>query len=1271
MRKDALWQIGMDTGGTFTDCIAVALSGEVRRAKVLSSSALRGMVREQTGERQFRISEQWNAPPDFARGFVFQLLGAVHAPARVARYDPDAGIITLTAALNVALPPEGAAFEARSPEEAPVLAARLATRTPADAPLPSMALRLATTRGTNALLTRGGAPTAFFVTEGFADLLVIGTQQRPDLFALDIVKPAPLYAAVVEVAERIGADGAILRPVDAGQVTRDAERLLAQGITVAAVALLHSYRCPDHEQEVAHLLRQAGFRHVSCSADLAPFLKILPRAQTAVVDAYLTPVIAGYVRGVRAGLTQSSAVHIMTSAGGLVRTEGFHPKDSLLSGPAGGIVGAALAGRRSGFSRLIAFDMGGTSTDVARYDNDFEYVWEHQVGDAHLVAPALAIESVAAGGGSVCIADRLGLRVGPESAGASPGPACYGAGGPLTVTDVNLLLGRLASERFEIPVLPQASRAAAADALLRRETGEAPTQSGCDALLEGFLEIANERMADAIRAVSLRRGYDPAEYALLAFGGAGGQHACAVAARLGIRHVLVPPDAGLLSALGINHAVIERFAERQILQPLEAAGSQIPGWLAELETEARAAVAEEGVSANEIGVRRRIVSLRFVGQESALTLEYDSTVPLADAFTRRYEAVFGHRPSSRAVEVESLRVVASSRPPADGEPAASNGNAPLRPARPSGTARARFSGQWREVPTFDRSALAPGDTLDGPALVYEAHSTTVIESGWTVTVDAAGALIAAAIDRAAAEDDTGETALLPAVRLELFTHRFTAIAEEMGEQLRRNSISTNVKERLDFSCALLDAGGELIATAAHIPVHLGALGLCVRRVRETLPMEPGDIVVTNQPAFGGSHLPDITVITPVFRECGELLGFVASRAHHAEIGGTRPGSMPPRATSLWEEGVVLAPLYLRRAGQDHLETVRRLLTEGPYPSRNPADNIADLQAAVAANRRGEQALLRLAGEHGAAVVREHMDALKARAERLLTDALVRLPQGRRTTTEYLDDGSPLSVAIEIADGRAVIDFAGTAMTHPGNLNATPAIAASAVLYVLRLLVSEPLPLNEGLMRPITLRLPEGSLLNPDFTCEPCPAVVGGNTEVSQRLVDTLLRALGIAACSQGTMNNLLWGTETFGYYETVCGGAGATENAPGAGAVHTHMTNTRITDAEIIEHRYPVRVERFAVRPGSGGAGRHRGGDGVVREMTFLTPMTLSLLTQHRREGPYGMAGGQAGTPGRQRVLKGDGSGVIELAASDGCEVAAGDRILLETPGGGGWGDAE
>ncbi|HEX4961940.1 MAG TPA: hydantoinase/oxoprolinase family protein [Thermoanaerobaculia bacterium] len=729
----APWRIWADTGGTFTDCLAQDPAGRLHRAKVLSTSAVRGRIAARVGEDGARIDPGWSVPAGFFRGFAFRLLGGDAEPRTVLDWDPEEQLLRLDGPLPAG-DLTGATCELRSPEEAPVLAARLVTGTPLSEELPPIAMRLATTRGTNALLERKGAATALFITRGFADVPRIGTQQRPDLFALEIVRPEPLYREVVEVPERLAADGSVLLPLDTEALRETVRRLLDGGIESVAVALLHSYRNPRHEEELGELLRAAGCRHVSLSSRLAPLIKLLPRTETAVVDAYLSPILERYLSGV-AGALGPGSLHVMTSAGGLVRAGSFRAKDGLLSGPAGGVVGAALAGQRSGFGQVIAFDMGGTSTDVARWGGDFEYLFEHQVGDAHLVAPALAIESVAAGGGSICSFDGAQLKVGPESAGAWPGPACYGAGGPLTLTDVNLVLGRLDPGRFEIPLHPAAAQAALDG--LRQAMGE--RDPGAEAVLAGLLEIADERMAEAIRAISLRRGYDPAGHALVAFGGAGAQHACAVAGLLGITSVVVPADAGLLSALGLGAAVVERFAQRQVLEPLEKVRDLLAGWLAELGREAAAAVATEGIAAEEITVRRRLLNLRFAGQETSLAVEYAGEGSVEPAFDAAYREIYGYAPEGRAIELESVRAVASSRP--SGEVAAPILAAEPHPARPAGSRRCFTGGGWREVPFFDRSALLPGAAFAGPCLVFENHSATFVGETWAGRVDGAGNLV--------------------------------------------------------------------------------------------------------------------------------------------------------------------------------------------------------------------------------------------------------------------------------------------------------------------------------------------------------------------------------------------------------------------------------------------------------------------------------------------------------------------------------------------------
>jgi 5-oxoprolinase (ATP-hydrolysing) len=1260
------WEIWIDTGGTFTDCIARDPVGELHRCKVLSSGALRDRVEAIEGDTLLLAGA--SALPDrFLTGTELSALGGA-AGVRVLEHDAARGTVTLDGPLPGSLQ-SGTPVELRSGEEAPLLGARLITGTAFGQALPPVAMRLATTRGTNALLTRHGARMAHFITAGFEDLLGIGGQQRPDLFALHIEKPGPLPEIIIGVRERLAADGTVVEALDRESLAAQIADVRQRGITCASIALLHGHRNPVHEELVEEMLIEAGFDYIARSSSLSPFQGLLRRSETCTADGYLGPVITDYLHAVERGLgDDDSGIHVMTSAGGLVGSGAYRAMDSLLSGPAGGVVGAALTGREGKRDRVIAFDMGGTSTDVSRFDGDFEYVFSHRVGPIDLAVPALAIETVAAGGGSICKVEQGRLAVGPQSAGANPGPASYGAGGPLTLTDVNLLLGRLVEERFPIPIDLEAATSRFLE--LRHELEDVGRDTGSDEeILEGLLRIADERMADAIRHISIRKGVDPTGYAMVAFGGAGGQHACRLAELLGMGEVLLPGDAGLLSALGLGHAVVERFAQREILRSLDEVSDRLEGWLEELAMEATAELEDEGIARAEIDEPRSIVELRYAGQDATLEIEPLPGEVLARQFEDAYYRLFSYRPQERGIEVVSLRVVMRSRRPEDAHVGEDEIGDPVV-AEPGGFQRCYLDGDWRQVPRFEAPELAAGVEVVGPALIQQEHSALVVRPGWVARSFGDGGFRVVTRADESADEATIRKSRPKAVELELMSHRFSSIAREMGEMMQRTAISTNIKEREDFSCTLLDPDGRLVVNAPHIPVHLGAMGLCVRELIAHRALNPGDVVVTNHPAYGGSHLPDVTLVAPV--HLGDrLLGYVACRAHHAEIGGIRPGSVPPDAKSLAEEGVVIPPTLILEAGEPHWERIEGLLTGGPYPTRTLADNLADLRAMLAAILRGCEALAILAEKVGHDHVLEHMDALRQQAAWQVETVLERMADGRYEGRQLLDDGSPLVAAFEIEGNRAVLDFAGSAPVHPGNLNATPAIVHSVTMYVMRLLVDVELPLNEGLLEPIEIRIPRG-LLNPEYTADPeaCPAVVGGNVETSQRLTDTLLEALSVAGCSQGTMNNITFGDETFGYYETVGGGSGATEGFDGANGVHTHMTNTRITDPEVIEHRYPVRLHRFAIRERSGGAGRWEGGDGLVREIEFLAPLEFSILSQHRVSAPYGMNGGGEGAVGRQVIVAADGSSRV-LEGIDGCEVKTGDRVILETPGGGGYGPPE
>lgn len=1197
-------------------------------------------------------------------GYTLRRLSAENDEAtRIARYEGADRIATLESGFAPSLAP-GQLIELSAGEEAPILAARLITRTPLDRPLPPLDMRLGTTRGTNALLERAGGPIAFFISEGFADQFAIGDQTRPDLFARYIIRPEPLPARIIEVRERIDATGKTIQPLDPASALEAARVCVGAGIHHAAIAFIHAWRNPEHEERFAALLREAGFAHVSSSSSLSRTIKFLPRLSAACINAYLAPVFERYLAGVN-DATKNGRLHLMTSAGGLVRADRFQPRDSLLSGPAGGVRGVATVATREKIARVIGFDMGGTSTDVCRYDGAMEYRYETIVGDARLTAPSVAIETVAAGGGSICEFRDGRLRVGPRSAGASPGPACYGAGGPLTITDVNILLGRIDPDRFGVPLDVNAAERAL-DELQRdveRGTGQAPER---EVLLEGLLTLADEAMAGAIRQVSVRQGFDPAEHALVAFGGAAGQHACRVADHLAMQRIIFPRDASILSAVGLMHAPVERQAEKQILQPLEAVQANIDAWFESLADDAIAALHDDGVATDAVISTRRLLSLRLRGQDATIELAGDELADPPSSFRRRYEALYGHPPPNRAIELESMRLIASCEAPheeEDDEASPEPNGEPL-----IGTRRLWMAGHWHDAPVYERGSLRAGFFCDGPAAIVSAMTIVLIEPGWRVEQRASGTLIANRTTTPPVTVAAGRDAL---IRLELFANRFTAIAEEAGRLLERTAISTNVKERRDFSVALLDADGALLVNAPHIPVHLGALGTCVRAVREVIAMNPGDVIITNHPAFGGSHLPDVTIITPIDSASGERLGYIASRAHHAEIGGVRPGSMPADARTLAEEGIVIPPRHLIRGGDSLFDDIEHLLRSGPHPSRAVEENLADLRAQVAANRHGAQLLTSLAQQAGVAEVRKQMHALRSRAARLAREAMNRLPDLDRTEIESLDDGTTIRIRVHSAGDTVAIDFTGTDPVHVGNLNATPAIVRSAVMYVLRVLIGEALPLNEGLLEAVTITNPRDSLLDPIFSDDPheAPAVVGGNVETSQRIVNALLRAFGVMADSQGTMNNVVFGNDRFGYYETIGGGSGAGPGFDGSSGVHSHMTNTRITDVEVLEHRYPVRLDRFAIRCGSGGVGAQRGGDGIIRAMTMLTPVSLSVLSQHRTAGPAGMQGGDAGTVGRQWIARANGTRE-ELASLASAELDAGDHFTIETPGGGGWGVA-
>ncbi len=1170
----------------------------------------------------------------------------------------------------IAVAPDARCFTRKllSSDEAPALAVQQMLLEHASwragAPLPPCSVKLGTTIATNALLERRGVRTLLVTTRGLGDLLAIGTQERPDLFALRIEKPPPLAERVIELGGRAGARGSELEALDESEARAALAAARGQGFDSVAVLGIHASVNPRWEVRVAAIARELGFAHVVASHEIAPEQGMLARGETTVADAYLTPLLRAHVAKLAEALP-GAQVRFMQSSGGLTDAAGFRGPGALLSGPAGGVVGAARVAREAGFARAIGFDMGGTSTDVSLLvDGEVDRALETVVAGVRVRTPMLRIHTVAAGGGSLCRFDGFRLTVGPESAGASPGPLCYGnpAACELALTDVNFFLGRVLPDRFPFALVHEPVERAL-DALARDLAAAGHARSR-DELAAGFFEIANAHMAQAIEEVSVRRGVDPREFALVAFGGAAGQHACAVARRLGIRQVLLHPLAGLLSAYGIGLADLAWDRQEDLGRVPLAADGRAPAEalaaLARLAAAGREALAAQGAS-RDVRVQCAL-ELRYVGAESALETPEPADGDYARAFAAAHRARFGYA-RERAVEVVTARAQAR---------AAESGDAPRVAAPARGARRVlREAEAWFpqlgrvRAPVVDRDALAPGDALEGPAIVVERSGTLALDPGFRARVLADGTLQLEDTAAPALRDES-DLGVADPVRLEVLGSRFMSIAEQMGTVLRNTAVSTNIKERLDFSCAVFDRDGGIVANAPHIPVHLGAMGATVRSVRAAIPdLREGDAIVTNDPAEGGSHLPDVTVVSPVF-ENGALRFFVASRGHQADLGGITPGSMPAHSTRLEEEGVLLRAFPLVRGGRFDEARLRALLTGARWPARAPDDNVADLEAMVAANRAGERLLRALVAEQGLARIETTMRQLQEAAGRKVAREIARLGEGEHVFEDALDDGTAIRVRLTVRGERMRIDFAGSGGVHASNLNAPRAVVESAVIYALRCLVAERIPLNGGCLTPVEIAIPPGSLLDPP----PGAAVVGGNVETSQRVVDVLLGAMGVVAASQGTMNNLAFGNAQFGYYETLGGGAGAGPGFDGASGVHTHMTNTRITDPEVLEARTPVIVRAFALRRGSGGRGRFRGGDGLVRELEFTAPVEVSLLTERRTRPPYGAHGGEPGAVGRNTRIRRDGQ-LEALPGRAHVAFAAGERLRIETPGGGGWGKPE
>ncbi len=1144
-----------------------------------------------------------------------------------------------------------------SSDLAPIIGIRTLLGLGTDDAIPSCDIRLGTTVATNALLQRRGAACGLLLTEGFEDLLLIGTQARPELFGLDIQKPAALYSAVAGVSARLDASGRSLRPVNEAAVETRLVEWLALGIRSVAVSLLHAVVNAEHERRIGKIARDLGFAHVALSHEISNELGYLERSSTCVLDAALTPICKAHVDALRAQLSADSTLRVMQSSGGLVGPSRFRGPSAVLSGPAGGVVALAHLVNTAGLGPSLGFDMGGTSTDVSRFADHYETDYETEVAGVAIRAPLLRIETVAAGGGSICREDISRLCVGPESAGATPGPLCYGdpTAEDLTLTDINLVLGRLLPNRFPFPLDP----GRAEQALRKMSSG---TSRSIHDLAEGFFHVANANMAEALRKVSALRGHDPRNHSLVVFGGAGGQHACALARRLGIRQVVFHPWAGVLSACGLGLSDVVSHAEADAAaQPLDAETliDLEPSFRA-LEAKVRAELIADGAREEECAVQR-IFDLRYVGSEHALTVSAGALPELAGRFHADHEQAFGFARRDSPVEVITIRVRGRYSGSASVVPTT---EAPPDATRKRQTARLYCEGRWlEEVPVYDREALAIGQPFSGPVIIAEATATLVVEPGFSLELRSDGLLVAE--DQADSTQTAPElhgkrdVSLRDPVLLEIFGNAFMSIAEQMGESLRRTAHSTNIVDRRDYSCAVFDREGRLVANAPHIPVHLGAMGETVQSLLRLHPrIQPGTAYISNDPALGGSHLPDITVVTPVFGASGKLSFFTASRGHHADVGGSSPGSMPPASTKLAEEGVVFSGLPAVREGEFDEEAVRKVLTGGPFPARNPNTNIADLKAQLAANQRGAALLGELSQTYGSEIVFAYMNHVRDDAAERVRREISHMPSVARSFRDRLDDGAIVSVSLETRGDRLRVDFSGTAPAHAGNFNAPRAVTIAAVIYFLRTLVGHRIPLNSGCLEPVDIHIPAGSLLDPPSGS----AVAAGNVETSQRIVDVLLGAAELCAASQGTMNNVTLGNDRFAYYETIAGGAGAGENHGGASGVHTHMTNTRITDPEVLETRFPLRLLRFCLRRGSGGAGRQSGGDGVIRELVLLEDMQGAVIAERRKTRPFGLRGGAPGAAGKSSL-----DGVL-LAGSEGFVARAGSHLCIETPGGGGFG---
>ncbi|MGN6527796.1 MAG: hydantoinase B/oxoprolinase family protein [Burkholderiaceae bacterium] len=1127
-------------------------------------------------------------------------------------------------------------------------------------------VKMGTTVATNALLERKGEPTLLVTTRGFRDALRIAYQDRPRLFDRHIVLPELLYERVVEADERVMADGKVLRALDEDGLRAQLAEAHAAGLRSVAIVFMHGYRYTAHELAAKRLAQEAGFSQVSVSHEVSPLMKLVGRGDTAVVDAYLSPILRRYVEQV-AGEMKGVALYFMQSSGGLTDARAFQGKDAILSGPAGGIVGMVRTAQAAGFERAIGFDMGGTSTDVSHFAGEFERAFETKVAGVRVRAPMMSIHTVAAGGGSVLSFDGARFRAGPESAGANPGPACYRRGGPLAVTDANVMLGKIQPAHFPHVFGPAADEPLDRAIVVRRfeELADRIAQAtgkrqSAEAVAEGFVEIAVGSMANAIKKISVARGYDVTRYTLQCFGGAGGQHACLVADALGMTRVLAHPMAGVLSAYGMGLADQALIREAAIELPLESGIWVAIDRMAALIREAEAQLMQQMAVNGEIAIQRR-AHVRYAGTDSALVVPFGDAATIRAGFEAAYLQRFAFLMEGRELVLEAISVEATAA--GDAPPELERATVPESPAPAADVVRMFSGGQWHDAALVVRAQALPGHVVDGPAIIAEKNATTVVEPGWRARVTALDHLVLERVKPREARKAVG-TEVDP-VLLEVFNNLFMNIAEQMGLQLQNTAYSVNIKERLDFSCALFDADGNLIANAPHMPVHLGSMSESIRTVIDRNPgMKPGDVFALNDPYHGGTHLPDVTVVTPVYLGHHRKPTFyVGSRGHQADIGGTTPGSMPPFSTNIEEEGVSIDNFHLVDGGRLREAETLALLRSGKYPARNPEQNLADLKAQIAANEKGVQELRRMVDQFGEDVVRAYMGHVQDNAEESVRRVITKLKDGDFTLP--LDNGARIRVAIRVdaAARSAEIDFTGTSAQLENNFNAPKAVCMAAVLYVFRTLVDDDIPLNAGCLKPLKVIVPEGSMLNPRAPA----SVVAGNVETSTCVTNALYGALGALAAGQCTMNNFTFGNATHQYYETISGGSGAGIGFDGTSVVQTHMTNSRLTDPEVLEFRYPVLLESYTIRAGSGGAGRWKGGDGGVRRVRFLEPMTASILSNGRNVPSFGIAGGKPGALGINRVERADGS--VELLAHIGStEMGPGDVFVIETPGGGGAG---